>query len=426
MNFSNKRINYGIKFLISILFSTFFISSYGQKNFMSGYIISDGDQKKEGFIDYQYWDKNPRVIKFKTSTSSEIVEYTAKNIQQFFVNGKLYVSAEVIIDESPRKTEDLDFFVKNDTIRDIVFLKTIFEGDKSLYYYKSETEIEHFYIKSNNIYEELRIKRYKKNGKFSINTVTEKPYIGQLKIYFPDCPDIRKQIENSELTLSDLKKLFKKYYFCIDDKIDFTSSNDKLKTEFGVNIGCSATDIQFKGQIFDYLTEVDFPTSFNVAGGVFFGLSVPGFRNKLFFNNEIEYSGVKSEGVLAIDKYGIEDYSITTTSFNYQYLRLNTSLKYRIPVDPFTMTISIGFLNGYAFKSYNHLKKTYKLYPDLGNEDLALAESKKFERGISGSLGLEYDHYFMELRAEKTDGMSVFSGLGSNIYRYFVMIGYKF
>jgi hypothetical protein len=57
-----------------------------QANYQPGVIVNLKGDTLHGFIDFREWDKEPTEIKFKSDTSAQPVEYTARQIQYFNVS----------------------------------------------------------------------------------------------------------------------------------------------------------------------------------------------------------------------------------------------------------------------------------------------------------------------------------------------------
>jgi len=124
---------------ITLIFVTPLFSS-AQSNYKSGYLITLKGDTVNGFINYKDWDKNPKVIDFKSNLEDNKTEYSVRNIVAFTINGyekykrfNLWISQDYVDHE--KLVQWLDTTVKFDT----VFLRTVTTGKNlTLYAYKDK------------------------------------------------------------------------------------------------------------------------------------------------------------------------------------------------------------------------------------------------------------------------------------------------
>jgi hypothetical protein len=108
-----------------------------------------------------------------------------------------------------------------------------------------------------------------------------------------------------------------------------------------------------------------------------------------------------------LDRYVNSYYfSVNRAILDFQYLRLNTLIRFQ----PSWFFINAGISNGYCIKHYSTL----------------FADVRKYEFGFVYGAGMKYKNYSLEVRLENGDGMSPYIGIYSETKRYLVLLGYSF
>ena len=125
------------KIALSVLVILIFQCSFGQKNYLPGYVIQLNGDTLHGFIDYRKWDKNPDKIAFRKEMSDNSSHYTPIGIKGFGVKDVIYESAiietEISSDNPIDFSSQAEFSMRTDT----TFLQTMIRGVKCLYFYKN-------------------------------------------------------------------------------------------------------------------------------------------------------------------------------------------------------------------------------------------------------------------------------------------------
>ncbi len=126
--------------------------SSAQNNYKPGYIVTLKGDTVNGFINYKDWDKNPKIIAFKSTLQSEKTEYSSNVIKAFTVIGyekykrfDLWISQDYVDHE--KLVQWLDTTKKFDT----VFLRTVTTGKNlTLYAYKDKIKPRFFISEKGN------------------------------------------------------------------------------------------------------------------------------------------------------------------------------------------------------------------------------------------------------------------------------------
>ena len=415
------------KFILVILGILTFYSAYSQKNILSGFVVTLDKDTLHGFIDYRNWEKNPEKIYFRDKIDGEKIIYKPLEISSFSVLDEIYVSAIVQREVSPIKTNDLQAGQEVKLVIDTAFLQTVIRGPKSLYYYKDRDGKNQFYIGVDTTYDLLIYKRFlKKQDGVDIIGENNK-YIGQLNLYFSDCPSIYSKINATKYNKKSIENLFLFYYNnCTQSEIEFKNAGKKTKVEIGLIAGVSLTSLKFHSDNFDYLVKVDYPQSVNFTGGIYFDVILPRNQGKWSINNELIFCSYNVEGTYK-DIENENDYTIYYTNMGYSYIKMNNMVRYKYAINQWFIYLNVGISNGFALLEKNNLIKESKFYTmDRLENGKALEDSRRYEQGLILGLGTKFKRLSLEYRYEIANGMSSYNGLSSPTRRNFFLLGYKF
>ena len=413
--------------LIRRIIIAFFLSlvihlSYGQENYLPGYLLSPNGDTLAGFIDYRNWDKNPEKIFFKEDLSDNKSDYSPNDVRGFKVLDELYESAAVQINISLSGDPGAELRFANDT----VFLQAIMLGEKSLYFFRSKIGKDQYYIKKDTIYEFLVYKRYLKTIDGKTSYVKNNKFLGQLSDYLKDCPTIQSKIENLKYSQKSLENLFQYYYNCTSSEISFHRKVKKTTLEFGVLAGLSLTSLKFSSSGFSYLVNTNYDNSANFSAGLFLDVVLPRNQGKWSFYNELLYTSYEVNG--SYNDFEHENkYLISTTTIGYSYLKLNTMIRFKYPIGKMHIYLNAGISNGFAISETNYLLKEKKFWDiETTEEDKAISDTRKYEQGYIVGLGTKFKKYAFEIRFENGNGMSKHSSLKSSTLRYYFLLAYRF
>ena len=425
-----QKKNHTKKIGLAILAIFIIQTSFGQENYIPGYVISAGDTLR-GYIDYRNWEGNPEKISFKEKPSDNAIVYTPSDIKGFGVSGEFYESAVVETDISPKNinnvTDDAYFNpdLKTETVT--AFLQTLIRGKKSLFYYMNKMGKDQFYIWQDSGYKLLIYKKYLKRQEEAASgtaVAENRKYTGQLLFYLQDCPSIQLKLKNIEYSKKSMKDLFDYYYDCTQSKFDFQKKTEKTVLEFGILSGLSLTSVKFNA--IDFLKFADLNLSSNLLAGIFFEVIPPRNRGKWSLNNELTYSSYKTTGRYN-DFESENKYTIYNSTIGFSYLKMNNMIRYKYLIGDYSIYANAGISNGYAISETNYLKKEYKIFwNESTSEGKALNETRKYEQGYLLGLGTKFRNYGFEFRYEKGNGMSVSRQIKATTTKYNFILSYKF
>lgn len=405
---------------LSFLFIFFPLIVIAQKNYKEGFIINSNGEKVAGHIDYKNWNKAPLSIAFKENDKGEMV-LTPDKINSFYVNlgdrEEIYESLMVSYDSTSDKFGEMDYSAaaKNKTER--VFLYLLVQGEASLYSYVDVNGREHFFLKDKLGIEELLFRKYYVINEGIKTVAKNERYKRQLMKLAVLCSSLEKDINLTRYSSKSLIALINKYNLCVNSgaSANYTVKKESSKMQIGLLTGITQTKVRFEGNEFQHSKKLNLSPSNNFTAGIFVNNFLPRSNNHWAIYNDLHYKS-----------YFMQDHYLGSpevrASFEFDYLKLNTSLRYYFTNNNYCPFISFGFSNAYMISSeyvgyFKYVQETP--LPEF-------AEIKKYEFGIIGGMGISIKKLDLIIRYEKSNGFSPYFNLLSDISTIYFTIGYSF
>ena len=332
----NELIKKTALFFILVHFCTGVIA---QPDFKPGYIIKNNDDTVFGQIDYEGNVFNSKYCSFRENSSNQSFDYLPGQVKAYrFTGGKYYVSRHVTID----------------SVRREVFLEYLVDGALKLYYLPQEF----YFIEKDN--QELQIlentehtfKRYARTY-----IAPSHQYVGILKIYLHDCPEISDEINNAKLDQSSLIKIAKDYHqqMCPDQEcIVYSKTPPKVNLRLGIVSGCNYDMVDI------------YPISLNVSRrdwsiGPTAGLQLDVHRTGSFERAFMTIGVYYSQMDHAIKFVNPGGYTNRVISFNMKNIYFDLSFNYQYPRFKIKPFVGLGFTQFFVLrkKSKNTVTKKY-------------------------------------------------------------------
>lgn len=412
------------KFFFALVLWMFSIAAFAQENYLAGYIITNAGDTVRGYVDYRNWKTNPGTIQFKKEIADEVMIYPPTHIAAFSVSGEFYESAEVDIEVSPDKVNELDFEYDFKIETQVAFLQCLVKGSKNLYYLVNKTGKDNFYIKHGNSFELLLYKQYARNENYIRQVLLNKKYSGQLLVYLNDCPTLKSKIETSRYLKRDLIKLFEAYHECKSENPTFTRKGDKMKVEYGALAGVIINSFNIESKTVNAVSKADYDQSIDPTGGLFLTLILPRNQGRFAIQNELLITSYHIKGQYL--QYSSEDnFSETRITIKATHLKLNTLARMRIPVKQVNLKLEAGISNAYALSiSAEQVQTTVFFGPPETVTSSAMNE-RKYEQGLVGGLGAAYKKFSLTTRYERGNGLSKAISTKTSFNRFYFMMGYR-
>lgn len=148
-----------IHFLLFFLLLS--ISSYAQITFEKGYFIDRANEKTECFIKNVDWLNNPTSFEYRLTPNAPTQVADMDNVKIFVITDiAKYVRADVKIDRSSANSNSLSEERTPTFQNEQLFLRTLVEGEASLFEYVDNNLVRFFLSVDSIMTEQLVYKRY--------------------------------------------------------------------------------------------------------------------------------------------------------------------------------------------------------------------------------------------------------------------------
>lgn len=325
-----------MRILYCLLFFFIFIGGLSaQRNYRSGYIITNDNDSIIGLIDFRTDLKNGESCRFKKSlVSEEQLFYPADIAKYKFVDeGKYYISHEVEINKISKK----------------VFLEYLLQGVMDLYYYHDqESGLEYYFFQDKDTGRMIPITK-RSDEIVDYKYKRDMRYRSLLLYLFRDQPTMKKTIEKSSFRRGNFVKIAEEYHnlTCSTGEPCIVFMNDYKRQFFKVTFS-AYTGVQFihsslKNEASDrYALKPNllnpFKSLYPMIGGQI-DVSNPRWSRWVSLQADLSLSAIG----------GSNDYSWRNSlyykyKFNAMMANGNLDVKYTIPLDSkFKPSIQGGF-----------------------------------------------------------------------------------
>jgi hypothetical protein len=370
------------------LFLSFFLLAtatlYAQENLVKGYLVKASHDTVRGFISFSKSGRNPDNVFFTEQQGTAQKEFKPFQIAGFGTEETAFVSTVV---EAFANFTDEDLSQPK-TRKDTTFLKRVVgDGNHDLYYYKDRFGTENFYIRQNNLFELLIYKKYSSVGEYATSILENKKFLGQLALYFRDCPGYEKKLRRVRYNTADLQEFFNSCLPKRSQKITIA------RNEVGFLFGPAITFMKFHEQPYAYLSLPNLPPSLSGAIGFYVKTRLP--KQGWSINSELLFTGFNFQGWANSSTISLFSmYRFTST-----YLKLNGLLRHELKgnAHPF---LNFGLGLDQAMYHANHAYVLVAANGAVNNAYLAVPDAKNTSAGLLFGVGLTPKKMSYELRYE--------------------------
>ncbi|MBS2098283.1 hypothetical protein [Carboxylicivirga linearis] len=351
------------------------INLLGQSDFRPGCIITHSLDTVHGMVDYRGDIRNMKVCSFKKQESEMVTEYLAKDIFGYrFDEGKFYISK----------------YIESESVEDTVFVEFLLSGIRNLYYYKNHNFSAYYVDDGEGSLLELENNEVniKRNGTSYI--YDDQRYRGMLTYIFQDCPELKSDINKTNLSHKSLINITKKYhdYKCDDEVcIIYEKELPVFTIEVEPSIGYSLASLTFNDGY--YFNEMDFTASHSAQLGVTLNMKLPKLNEKM----SLAFSGLLNK-----------DYFYATSSDEYwnnrvvnNYYHVHTfnlltgmELRYTYPKGNVRPEIFAGGFINYLLDSEVKYEVENVISSTVSTKYAQLDVLEKSYQGLMGGIGLKY------------------------------------
>ena len=418
-----------MRFLFILLASLLNISLLtAQKYYLEGNTTNTEGVKQSGLIDYRDWKYNPEIIRFIPDGSKIPLLFSPSSLKSFSVNNEKFISAEVTIERTPDKFNELLYSRERIISEEQVFLRVLVEGETSLFYYNEKKSGKHLYIKKGATGEITELARYSTiseiEGKREL--IVKDEYKDQLENLIRDCRMVTPLIHLADYTMEDLTELVEEYNTCIGKEIDYIADLPKIKFHLVVSAGLSAYKVNFYSSDPDDLAAADFSTSYRPSVAAGLDIVFPSSRKAFSIYNEL---GILSYNTHGETQWYVNEDNYTDVEINLAAieLRLLNAVKYTMPsrgVKPF---IYAGLVNIYGFNTGNS-KTTFTHFYTTETEqtDIAITVYRRYSQALVAGIGISYRNMNLDLRYVPGNDITSSMDVSSSTSAVFVLAQYVF
>lgn len=357
-----------------LLFSHFL---HSQITYENGYFIDKKGNKNNVLIKNYDWKNNPVEIEYKDNEEKKTSQIKTSDLLEFSVGGQKYVTATVMIDRSSKRIQNLSNSEKFEHIEETLLLKSIVDGQISLYEYSDGSIIRFFYKKEiENIFNPLDFKEYLTDD----NLIRKnEEYKNQLRKEFSGHEKITtKDIERLSYNEAELKKIFVNYNNLDIEKV-------KLKNNFHIyikpGIGISKYKIEESRDVYSQNESTIIP-EYNMNSLLY----RIGAEFEYIFNFNKGKWALISEPSFQTSKFKINNYKEKNFEIKYSSIQIPIGLKYNM----FFSKKSKLYITASLYYQMILNKDTFKI-----NDYSISADTRAYR---SFSIGYNYDKFGIELK----------------------------
>lgn len=303
-------------FLFILFLST--VHTFGQISFEKGYFIDSDNRKTDCLIKNDDWKNNPTEFIYKVAGSDLPEKATIDTIKEFGIyNFSSYKRSKVKIDRSGEDNNNLTDNPSPVWSEEEVFLKVLFNGKASLFYYKDDHSEKFFYSIADTNITQLIYRKYLDEQK---HIVISNRFRQQLWLDIKCTNATLSSVEKINYNHKDLEKYFITYSKCMGD--NSVEPNAKLERDWinlkiapGINIATITMDNSVN---YDKTWSFINNTSFRI--GVEAEFVLPFKKNKWAVLVEPTFQSFKDT-----DESGTE-----TSTVNFNSIEFPVGLRYNI------------------------------------------------------------------------------------------------
>ena len=331
-------------FILAILLFTG-SCTWAQRNYRSGYIITNQHDTIRGWIDYRGDIRNAVTCSFKATESGQVTDYTPLDIFAYrFTDGKYYLSKNV-----------------GDTIPKHVFLEYLVKGVVHLLYYRESDGTDCYFLEKDE--QLLALEMYQRevyvDKQLSVRTL--KPYIGILKSAL-QAHEISKNVDFIKLEHKPLVKLVKKYHTYMGlDSLEYTVYDQKkplLSLRFGPVVGVDFSTAKISKRVAK--NEYSPKPSTNFSVGANLNVWMPRINEKIFMQLQAMYTKYYFFGTCETSLSSID------VHIRSNVVQTGLSIKYEYPTGKWRPALAVGgaaiFLSSCSIEEVIHRSLDVYIY----------------------------------------------------------------
>ena len=246
-----------MKKIFSLLFFTILsATAFSQIKYEKGYIINENGQTSHVYIKLNEMADNPTQTQYKYSPEGKINTTSIATIKEFGIGDSYKFTKEnVQIDRSSEEHKKISQIRNAEFKEEVLFLRTLLEGEYSLLYYQDGHLKRYFIKKPDGAIEQLIYKKYTTGD----NIIRKNNRYKQQLINLLVCEEISENdLKNLRYTRSNLINLYIEYHECKgrDFKVYYTHKKGDLNLM--VKAGVNFTNFGMEQDIYNIVEEFQY------------------------------------------------------------------------------------------------------------------------------------------------------------------------
>jgi len=395
------------KIILSFILIILSAKSFGQVGFEKGYFIDNDNRRTECFIKNYDWYNNPTQFVYKTEVSDSLLKGDIQSVTEFGIyNNSKFIRANVNIDRSGTKLDELSYEKNPIWSQEQLFLKVLIEGKASLYSYNEYNVSRFFYSNANSPLQQLIYKQYIKNeGELLANNAYRQQLWTDVK-----CESTTSQtLERLDYYQKALETYFKTYNKCSGDTsaVDFSSKPKRNFVNLKITPGFTISSLN----LYNYNTTEnnDFGSNISYRLGLEVEYVLPFNKNKWSVIFEPNYQYYAAE-----KKF---QYYILPIAIRYSCIEFPVGVRYYYSVNDKLRIFGNGFLiTNYNINFSPNIKFTPHNYLEITSTNC-----------LAFGGGVDYKKISFEVRIyTNKDLTSTYVNYRTFYPRFSFIFGYKF
>ncbi|WP_192822651.1 outer membrane beta-barrel protein [Rufibacter sp. LB8] len=403
------------KFVLSAVLVCFSFLTMAQKNARPGYIITlEQDTLRGQVLDFTD-ARNSLAVSFQATNTANFKEYKAEELKGFGVTGqKKYLAQKVVhVAQLPEG--------KVDSTYQVVFLQELVKGPVSLYYLKTASAHDRFFLmRQEGQFTEIEKRRLKIKQGNALYSKTYNLYQDSLKTLFAGCPDLAAKANKVQYTVKNMSKAFIAYNACAHPSnqtfvSEIVSKKTVVVPSVTVGYGKSTVNVSEEGE--QFFTDPKGTNSF--SGGVAVNIFNANVSKKFSLQIGADYSKKGANALYSYRNSGVEN--TAGNSIRLECLDFSVLLKFNTKIGPIRPFIGAGPMVGYIINNGKTFKQgNIYLDPFDSKTEYGLAAETGFLLPVLSNSGLQFS-----LRYEGARVSYNFTNRGE-YYSHFVRLGVGF
>ncbi|MCC7466089.1 MAG: hypothetical protein IT261_07465 [Saprospiraceae bacterium] len=226
-----------MKTTLTLLLTFLSLSSFAQQRFTPATWIQPDGTAKDILIRFGQWETAPTSITYKINESAPEQELFPSQVRALHVKSQSeerYIGRETqvaVFSKDPSATNAVNRIPKS------IFLRTLVEGDLSLFQYRDEDRIAHYFIQTDTSWEELIYHTYYADWEQKITRPHTRYQTSLLRATF-DCPALAEKIRTQPPGEHAFRQIVMAYHKSpCTGALVFKETRAKGKLRFGLRAG---------------------------------------------------------------------------------------------------------------------------------------------------------------------------------------------